>query len=112
MNSLFDVTATTAVVTGSSRGIGLATARTLLSQGARVLINGYDPEGTRHAAQVLGQEFPALGDRQPHVAHLAGDRSPPGRVGPHPSSTCAAPSCPRRPPPATGSTSAAPDRSP
>jgi NAD(P)-dependent dehydrogenase (short-subunit alcohol dehydrogenase family) len=73
MNSLFDLTATTAVVTGSSRGIGLAIARTLLSQGARVLINGYDPEETRHAAQVLGQEFPATGDRQPHVAHLAGD---------------------------------------
>lgn len=73
MNSLFDLTATTAVVTGSSRGIGLAIARTLLSQGARVLINGYDPEETRHTAQVLGQEFPATGDRQPHVAHLAGD---------------------------------------
>lgn len=40
MTNLFHLTGTAAVVTGSSRGIGLAIARTLLGRGACVLING------------------------------------------------------------------------
>ena len=73
MSSLFDLTGTTAVVTGSSRGIGLAIARTLLGQGARVLINGYASDETEQTFQALSEQFPALADGRPRVAHLAGD---------------------------------------
>lgn len=41
MSTLFDLTGRAAVVTGSSRGIGLAIARALLGQGAAVVVNGY-----------------------------------------------------------------------
>jgi gluconate 5-dehydrogenase len=44
--SLFDLTGTTALVTGSSRGIGLALAKGLLQAGSRVTIHG------RHLDQV------------------------------------------------------------
>ncbi|MFJ9909433.1 SDR family NAD(P)-dependent oxidoreductase [Streptomyces sp. NPDC101152] len=40
MSNLFDLSGSTAVVTGSSRGIGLAIARALLARGASVLVNG------------------------------------------------------------------------
>ena len=38
MNSLFDLTGKVAVVTGGSRGLGLAITRGLASAGARVVI--------------------------------------------------------------------------
>jgi NAD(P)-dependent dehydrogenase (short-subunit alcohol dehydrogenase family) len=41
VGDLFDLTGTTALITGSSRGIGLAIARALLGQGATALVNGY-----------------------------------------------------------------------
>lgn len=69
MTDLFDLSGTTAVITGSSRGIGLAIARALLGQGAAVLINGYAPEETAAAQKLLSAEYP---DR---VAALAGDVS-------------------------------------
>ncbi|WP_033341926.1 SDR family NAD(P)-dependent oxidoreductase [Catenuloplanes japonicus] len=65
---LFDLTGTAAVVTGSSRGIGLAIARALLSHGARVLINGYDADETERTFQTLRERYPD--DR---VARLPGD---------------------------------------
>ncbi|GIJ50687.1 oxidoreductase [Virgisporangium aliadipatigenens] len=68
MSGLFDLSATAAVVTGSSRGIGLAVARTLLGQGARVLVNGYDRAETERAAERL-----RAGAEPARVAHLAGD---------------------------------------
>ena len=67
MGNLFDLTGISAVVTGSSRGIGLAIARTLLSQGASVLINGYAVDETNDVLGSLRQEYD---DR---VAALAGD---------------------------------------
>jgi NAD(P)-dependent dehydrogenase (short-subunit alcohol dehydrogenase family) len=69
VGNLFDLTGTTALITGSSRGIGLAVARTLLEQGAAVVLNGYAPDETAASQKLLAEEFP---DR---VAALAGDVS-------------------------------------
>lgn len=43
------------VVTGASRGLGLATARCLVDEGARVVISSRDPERLAVAAGQLGQ---------------------------------------------------------
>lgn len=42
-----------AIVTGGSKGIGLATALTLASEGAEVAIVARDPEGLKSAAQLI-----------------------------------------------------------
>ena len=42
---LFDLTGQVALVTGSSRGIGLAAARALGGQGATVILHGRDAAG-------------------------------------------------------------------
>ncbi|MCU4180440.1 SDR family oxidoreductase [Bosea sp. BH3] len=42
-NPLFDLTGRTALVTGSSRGLGRAMAEGLAAAGARILVNGTDP---------------------------------------------------------------------
>lgn len=52
-SSLFDLTGSLAVVTGSSQGIGLAIAKGLASAGARVILNGRDIEKTEAAAEKL-----------------------------------------------------------
>jgi gluconate 5-dehydrogenase len=49
MSALFDLTGRTALVTGSTRGIGLALARALADAGARVCINGR----TREACEAV-----------------------------------------------------------
>src|SRR5690348_14894750 len=41
--SLFDLTGRTALVTGSSRGLGRAIAEGLAKAGARLVVNGVDP---------------------------------------------------------------------
>ncbi|MBA2813722.1 SDR family NAD(P)-dependent oxidoreductase [Streptomyces sp. KM273126] len=73
MSDLFDLSGTTAVVTGSSRGVGLAIARTLLAQGARVLINGYDRAGTDTTLKALREQYPHSPDARRRVTRLAGD---------------------------------------
>ncbi len=51
--SLFDLTGRTALVTGSSRGIGLAIAGGLARAGARVIINGRNAEAVQKAVDEL-----------------------------------------------------------
>lgn len=48
------------VVTGASRGIGLAIARRLVDEGARVLITGRRPDALRDAVAELGESASAL----------------------------------------------------
>ncbi|WP_159884946.1 SDR family NAD(P)-dependent oxidoreductase [Paenibacillus puerhi] len=45
-----------AIVTGGSKGIGLATARTLASEGARVAIVARDEEGLKQAAGLIREQ--------------------------------------------------------
>lgn len=52
----FDLEGKTAIVTGSSRGIGFAIARALLAEGCRVVINGRDEGVLKEAADALGGE--------------------------------------------------------
>jgi len=51
---LFDLTGLTALITGSSQGIGLALARGLAQAGAAVVLNGRDPAKLTAAAEALG----------------------------------------------------------
>ncbi|MFF1357066.1 SDR family oxidoreductase [Streptomyces sp. NPDC058297] len=50
---LFDISGRTALVTGSSRGIGFALARGLLEAGATVVLNGRDEAALKAAASEL-----------------------------------------------------------
>jgi len=50
---LFDLTGRTALVTGSSRGLGRAFAEGLAGAGARVILNGVDPDRLRAAADEM-----------------------------------------------------------
>jgi gluconate 5-dehydrogenase len=57
---LFDLTGRTALITGSSRGIGRAIARGLAEAGAGLVVNGTDPARTQAAAAELeGEGFAA-----------------------------------------------------
>ena len=79
---LFDLSGTTAVVTGSSRGIGLAIARALLRQGASVLVNGYDAAETADAVDALLERYaPRSGGSPRLVAGLPGDVTDPAVAG-------------------------------
>src|SRR4051794_22607153 len=57
------------LVTGGSGGLGYATAKHLVAEGARVVISGLSPADTAHAVETLGG-----GD---HVVGEAGDNSDP-----------------------------------
>jgi gluconate 5-dehydrogenase len=52
-NSLFDLTGRTALVTGSSRGLGRAMAEGLAAAGAAVVLNGVDAGRLRDAADAM-----------------------------------------------------------
>lgn len=49
-----------AFITGSTAGIGFATARTLAREGATIILNGRTEEKLREAVQKLQQEFPKV----------------------------------------------------
>ena len=58
MSNLFDLTGKTALVTGSSQGIGFALAEGLASHGARVVLNGRSADKLQAAAEQLrGQGY-------------------------------------------------------
>lgn len=54
---LFDLTGRTALVTGSSRGIGLAIATGLATAGARVVLNGIRPDPLDRTRATLAERF-------------------------------------------------------
>jgi len=54
--SLFDLTGRTALITGSSQGIGLALARGLASAGAAIVLNGRDEKKLAASADALRAE--------------------------------------------------------
>jgi gluconate 5-dehydrogenase len=60
---LFDLTGRTALVTGSTRGIGLALARGLGRAGAQVIVHGRDPLQAETVAGSLRDEGIAAGSR-------------------------------------------------
>ncbi len=66
------ITGRIAVITGGDSGIGLATAATLLREGARVALSDRDPAQLEHAAT----ELMALGE----VVTVAADLTQPGEV--------------------------------
>lgn len=53
MSNLFDLTGRTALVTGSSQGIGFALAEGLASHGARIVLNGRSADKLEAAAEKL-----------------------------------------------------------
>ena len=53
---LFDLSGRIALVTGSSRGLGLVMARGLARAGARIIVNGRRPDTIEQAAEALRAE--------------------------------------------------------
>jgi gluconate 5-dehydrogenase len=60
-NPLFDLTGRTALITGSSQGIGLALARGLAQAGAAVVLNGRDAAKLTVGAEALRAELATVG---------------------------------------------------
>lgn len=71
----FDLTGRLALVTGSSRGIGLAIAAGLLRAGARVVLNGMNPDRLAATREELAREFGTAA-----VAGQAFDVTAPDRI--------------------------------
>jgi gluconate 5-dehydrogenase len=78
---LFDLTGRTALITGSSGGIGLALASGLLSAGARVILNGRRVDKLNLARQALKEQVKALGEDAGERVHAhAFDVTDPAQV--------------------------------
>jgi NAD(P)-dependent dehydrogenase (short-subunit alcohol dehydrogenase family) len=63
-----DLSGKTAIVTGSTAGIGLATAKGLAAAGAKVVVNGRTPEAVERAVKAVGTAAPGA-----EVAGFAAD---------------------------------------
>jgi len=74
MSPLFRLDDRVALVTGASRGLGLAMAEALAAHGARVILNGRDPETLEAAVRRLTEQGLA-------AEALAFDVTDPARVG-------------------------------
>lgn len=69
MLDLFSLEGKTALITGSSQGIGFALAKGLMAAGANVVLNGRDTEKLAAAAQQLGEGVETLAfDVTDHMA--------------------------------------------
>jgi gluconate 5-dehydrogenase len=79
---LFDIGGQTALVTGSSRGIGLALARGLAEAGCTVVLNGRDPDRLAEAADAIPGTRTAVFDVTDGPAVAAGIADVEERVGP------------------------------
>ena len=55
---LFDLTGKTAIITGSSRGIGLAIAERMAEHGANVVISSRKPQPCEEAAEAINAKYP------------------------------------------------------
>ncbi len=78
---LFDLTGRTALITGSSGGIGLALASGLLSAGARVVLNGRQSDKLQKAQQDLQAQAAAWGADAAQRVHAHGfDVTDPAQV--------------------------------
>jgi gluconate 5-dehydrogenase len=75
---MFDLSGRTALVTGSTRGLGLALARALAGAGARVAINGRSAEACQRAAAGIAGAVAAPFDVTDEAAVAAGV----GELGP------------------------------
>ncbi len=60
MSDLFSLAGKTALITGSSQGIGYALAQGLIDAGASVILNGRDEAKLAHAAKSLGDSVQIL----------------------------------------------------
>jgi NAD(P)-dependent dehydrogenase (short-subunit alcohol dehydrogenase family) len=63
-----DLSGKTAIITGSTAGIGLATAKGLAAAGAKVVVNGRTPEAVERAVKAVGKAAPGA-----EVAGVAAD---------------------------------------
>ena len=80
---LFDISGRTALVTGSSRGIGLALAQGLSEAGCTVVLNGRDGERlTKAAAELPGDVHTAAFDVTDGPSVATGIKDIEDRVGP------------------------------
>jgi len=60
MSELFDLSGRTALITGSSRGIGLAIAAGLARAGARIVLNGVNHARLERTRSQLAAQFAAM----------------------------------------------------
>jgi len=69
LHNYLDFSKKVVLVTGSSRGIGYATAELFAKHGAQVIINSANKEGLEHAASELGKSGYAISSRHADVSH-------------------------------------------